>query len=366
MESQQKSKIKLFFISDNWFPDIGGLENSILLLAKNISIYYDIEILTSSDKQGHAFDSGVKVITFQIEKSGYYQALFNYIKKEKRIRKDIIVHFFGTSYFWPKEQVNLIHKIKLQSIPVILKIPTLGHGKKYLSKHFNTSLQLIDTYIALTPAIKQELVSIGVNTNQIAIIPNGVDTKKYSMQRNCNIRELDSVKIGFAGRFTEQKNLIFLIEALNLVDSKNRPKLIFKGKFDNKYNDGVDIRKYQNDYIRILQADLDIINFYNEIDVYISPSMAEGMPNSVLEAMACSLPIFLSNIPGHIELVPNKSQLFSIKENGQLVDILRNLRILKDTGRLKTLGHESRLRVENLYSIELIRKCYVELYEKLI
>jgi len=364
-------KIKLFYLSDNWYPSIGGLENSIHLLSSNLKNYFTVEILTHEGKQPFVFENDIQVLCFNFDKTGsYYDNVFNYIREQKQ-DYCIILHIFGLSYFWTELQSKFISRIKTElNIPILLKIPTSGHVTSYLENDFKISKFHIDKFIALTASIAEELVKKNIPNDNIEIIPNGVCEKRFRENKNelkhINIINSNRVILGFSGRFTQQKNLKFLIDAVNEIPEETRPILLLKGNYDNTYDNGFSINEYLNNYIKHIPASLDIGNFYNELDVYISASLAEGMPNSVLEAMSSSLPVILSNISGHQELVNNNGWLFELKANYQLIDILNSLTTLKKNHLLWDLGKKSREIIENHFSINKITNLYINIYNKII
>jgi len=82
--------------------------------------------------------------------------------------------------------------------------------------------------------------------------------------------------------------------------------------------------------IKLLGERPDISEFLSLADCYVSASIAEGLPNSVLEALACGLPVLLSDIPAHREVLqnaPNAGDCFSLSSSDDLISSIRALKL---------------------------------------
>ncbi|NBM86010.1 glycosyltransferase family 4 protein [Proteus penneri] len=202
-----------------------------------------------------------------------------------------------------------------------------------------------------------------VKSNDIYIIPNGVDVKKYTppsienkqlYRQSLNLSK-DDIVIGMTGRLWLQKNPIFLLENMLplLIENKNI-KILFVGdgelkkeleKFINIYdlNKQVYLLGWRNDIDRILQS----------IDIFTLPSKWEGMPLAILEAQSSGLPCIVSNITGNNNLVSNNIDgfIFNLEPNSEeFRDKIKKLIYNKEL-RIK-LGIKSREKVILHHSIE--------------
>jgi glycosyltransferase involved in cell wall biosynthesis len=139
----------------------------------------------------------------------------------------------------------------------------------------------------------------------IATIPNGIDTERYHPSLNGAARP--RVRLLFVGRLSVQKDLPTLIDALSHVvrqtpnvelhivgDGPERARLQ-RMVSERHLSDRVTFRGWVNKD-RIAEC-------YQNADAFVLPSRYEGMPNVVLEAMACGLPIVATDIAGCEELV---------------------------------------------------------------
>ncbi|HWB97066.1 MAG TPA: glycosyltransferase, partial [Bryobacteraceae bacterium] len=105
----------------------------------------------------------------------------------------------------------------------------------------------------------------------------------------------------------------------------------------------------------------DLVRLYQQADVVVNPSLYEGMPNVVLEAMACARPVVASDVPGNSTLVrPDETGLlFALGDGGALTRGLQALR--RDPARARRLGENGRRRAEADFSWTRVAQSYLEL-----
>jgi glycosyltransferase involved in cell wall biosynthesis len=104
-------------------------------------------------------------------------------------------------------------------------------------------------------------------------------------------------------------------------------------------------------------------DLYQEAHVAVNPSHYEGMPNVVLEAMACGLPVVASDVPGNDSLVrPGETgYLFKPGDGDALCAALREVR--EKRAFAHNLGRNGRRRVETGYSWDQVARSYAALFE---
>lgn len=114
--------------------------------------------------------------------------------------------------------------------------------------------------------------------------------KKYGIANDC-------IVIGHIGRLTEQKNSLFLIDIFNeIVKKRNNVKLILVGDGNLKKQVLKRISTYGiSDYVIYLGRTEKIYELYNAMDVFLLPSLYEGLPVVGIEAQCTGLPVFFSN-----------------------------------------------------------------------
>jgi glycosyltransferase involved in cell wall biosynthesis len=161
-------------------------------------------------------------------------------------------------------------------------------------------LRLADAIIVTTQELKK-YVGKSISEQKIHLIPNGVDTKLFrpSSQRE-NIKKKDVIL--FIGRLSKEKNLFSLIEGVSLLPSK--VPLLFIGDGSLKE----ELIKFAKEKSVNLQIETRVANdelprYINEAEVFILPSLTEGHPKVLLEAMSCGIPCIGTNVPGIRDLI---------------------------------------------------------------
>lgn len=202
------------------------------------------------------------------------------------------------------------------------------------------------------------------------ILNNAIDTKQYQYSekvRTAYREELglgDSLVIGHVGRFNPPKNHRFLIEIFDKLKQKNtNVKLLLVGDGDGrgKIEDLVKEKNLQED-IKFLGMRDDVYNILQAMDVFVFPSLYEGLPVTLIEAQSAGLPCIISN---QVPLECKMSDLIHVKslqesESAWVDEILKQ----SDYKRIDT----TLLVIQNGYDIrknaEKLQKYYLKLYRE--
>lgn len=162
----------------------------------------------------------------------------------------------------------------------------------------------------------------------VVFIPNGVDTEFF--KPSCSPpKPAEGMRLLFAGRFQPQKNLFVLLDCFaKMVRASAKPlRLVLIGDGPQRedlqaHADQLGIADYLEwpgwlDKTAMREA-------YRQADVFLNPSLYEGMPNTVLEAMACGMPVIASRVMGNEDLVVNEKTglLFDLSDPGGLVNAM--------------------------------------------
>jgi glycosyltransferase involved in cell wall biosynthesis len=167
------------------------------------------------------------------------------------------------------------------------------------------------------------------------------------------------------GRFSGQKNLGVLVTALRRV--LDEPKTIavlcgegpLRADLERQLIEG-GIR----DRVRLPGYVKDIWGWMKRADVFVAPSLFEGQPNAVLEAMACGCPLVVSDIPAHRELLdPTTAVLVNPHDAGALARVL--LGTLAEPAAARERARTARVRVTP-FSAPAVAARYREVYESVL
>ncbi|GAK57003.1 glycosyl transferase group 1 [Candidatus Vecturithrix granuli] len=201
----------------------------------------------------------------------------------------------------------------------------------------------------------------------ICVIPNGVDTRRFTNGHRRSPAPV--VRILFVSRLIRRKGLQFLIEAIPQIAQQAKFPFVIK-----VVGDGPDKQEFLQlvkenrveEHIRFYGYvdHADLPHYYLDADIFVLPSLAEGMPNVVLEAMGSGLPVVATRVAGSEELVQDG-------ENGFLVDA-KNVEALAQA--LITLINQPELREQmskgakmmaRKYTWNIVTEHYTALYEQM-
>jgi len=265
---------------------------------------------------------------------------------------------------------GIIRNINIPKITTLRNYPFYDYpskfgkvkGKLMVLNHMNIIKSNKKNCIACSKSISEEFKK---NNLYLKYIQNGVDTEKYKPLENT---QKDFLK--------EKLNILIdkkiFITVGSLIPRKDMQTVI---KGFQKYNDGDSIlliagdgfkkeilQNIADDNIRFLGNISNVVEYLQISDCFISASLAEGLPNTVLEAMACGLPTILSDIPSHRELYENYEGNFFNTKNYRKLALLMNEVINK----YRVEKEKSLEIVNNKFSAEVMSKKYQKLYlEKL-
>ena len=209
-------------------------------------------------------------------------------------------------------------------------------------------------------------------TENFEVINNGIDPKEYKFNERIrkNIRNELKIKdneilIGHVGRFSPEKNHEFIIDVFKELYSKNnkyRLVLVGTGDTEDKIKEKVKNLNLQ-EVINFLGVRKDVKNLLQGFDIFLLPSIFEGLPVTLVEAQGAGLKCFISDtVTKEIDLECGLTEFISLgkgsKEWAEIIDKNREY-IRKDTiDSLKSHGYDM---TENAKSLE---NRYIELYNK--
>jgi glycosyltransferase involved in cell wall biosynthesis len=298
----------------------------------------------------------------------------------KKRREYDLVHFHGASL---PLILNIVF-LKIYKKKVIAKVAAAKLGTEagslqgrysLLGKILIWMLKKVDCFIATSEEIKEGLLKDGFDKDKIVKIPNFIDRSTFypsDEQSKAQIKNklgLSNTRVvTFSGRLVERKGAEILLEAWSRLmrDHQDIVLLILGGG-------PLEKKLKQQSRILGIEACVKFCGFVNNIrdylavtDVFVCPSFQEGFPNSVLESMACGLPVIGTKIGGVVDVIKDG-------ENGLLVDAgdidqLANAmkKLLSDGEYALALGENALKTITRHYDLNMISSKYVELYRTLM
>lgn len=201
-------------------------------------------------------------------------------------------------------------------------------------------------------------------------IINFVDVKRFTPSESPVKNEV--LRIVTVARYTQQKNVLTYLKAIRIVKDMNL-NVHFDWYGDKKHNATyyADIEREYNrldisDYLTLHNPNHQIEEEYRNADIFCLPSLFEGYPNVVAEAMACALPILCSNVYENPYIVQEgvNGFLFNPESPKDIAEAIKNMVSLSSDKRLE-MGKRNRELCLTRNTEEAFLKSYVELIENL-
>ena len=215
-------------------------------------------------------------------------------------------------------------------------------------EHLVEETRMATRYLAASSFTRDSLVENGMPADRIAVVPYGVDLERF---RPDAARMADKATRGgklrllFVGRINQRKGLAYLLETLRGLGAEaDQVELTICGRV----LDDLAIFKPFAGQIRIrpsVSAE-DLVQAYQEADLFVFPSVGEGFGQVLLESLACGLPVLATTHTAAPDLIEDGAQGFVVEPRRpeQMVERLRWA--LANRAELAAMGSSARLRAE--------------------
>ncbi len=218
--------------------------------------------------------------------------------------------------------------------------------------------------IAVSKAVERDLNHrYGIAKEKIRVIYNGIDMKNFIAKETQSNNSL--IQIGSAGRLTEQKGFAVLVKALAELKDLNFHCTIAGEGVKRAELEALVVTLGLTERVSLPGLNSDIPKFLHDLDIFVLPSLWEGLGIAVLEAGATSLPVVASNVDGIREIITDTKNglLFEPGDAHALADTLRSL--INNSNERERLGRALRERVSEHFSVSKMvaeyRKAYLEI-----
>lgn len=346
--------------SEGYIPVVG----CIVPTAESTNALYDV-----------AQKLGLEAVKIPIANSRILIDIPKAAKQLKSLKIDLI-HSHG---YKPSVFGFIIHLLK--SIPIMatchlwfepskgpLKMRALISLEKIFYRYF-------PKIVAVSEPIKQILVSFGITPNKIAIVQNGVDAPNaipnefeiQTLRQELNVQKTDFCILNTA-RLSRQKAQWVLIEAAAQLKAKGHSikiLIVGEGSLENELRE--QIKKIGvSDCVNLLGFRTDINQLLTLTDIFVLPSIDEGMPMSLLEAAAASKPI-ISTLVGDIgKLIEHEATGLVIPLEDPTALALAIMRLKESPDLAKQLANNAHERMLNHYSSQAMCLQYQTIYQHII
>jgi glycosyltransferase involved in cell wall biosynthesis len=212
----------------------------------------------------------------------------------------------------------------------------LGESYSLLKYRQNALLRMValeaNCVFCVSDRLKDEMISLGSNPSVIYLSPNTTDAARFRKMDKTKCRKelgldsfVNSKIVAFVGHFNERKGPLRLLEALELSNGEFVGVFLGKGNLNIEGNSVVHSGLVPNH---------DLPKWLNACDIFVLPSLGEGCCNAVEEAIACGLPVAVSNITDFkTQLVGREAEFFDpFDAKDVLIKMRKALNVPVDVG----------------------------------
>ena len=262
-----------------------------------------------------------------------------------------------------------------QCCPYIYK----GGGKKDISYQvFKTKQELYKlapiTFITCSQWLKERASQSALLTNHSVInIPNPINTGLFKPRNKQKARERRAlptdkklILFGSAKITDKRKGIDYFIESCKILAEKY-PEVIKEwgvvvyGKESEQLKPLVPFEVYPLNYI---SSEKELVDVYNAVDLFVTPSLEENLPNTIMEAMACGIPCVGFNVGGIPEMIDHLHNGY-VADYKSAEDFANGIHWALSEGEYPSLSEAACRKVVTSYSESAIAKKYIEVYNKI-
>jgi glycosyltransferase involved in cell wall biosynthesis len=376
--------MKIALLSEKYTPDIGGLAISTGRLGDLLSAAgHDVRLfaptvnLPPTIKQSQR-SGGVYITRFGAHKrvDDTLVDWFELIVDEHKREPFDLIH----AYFLPMAGFVGAYSGKYLKVPSVVSIRgnDIERAAFDPGKFSHVMYALQNANAVTTNAIELAKKAKAFIDREIHLIPNGIDTGNFKpVGRNEVLAEALGVEnrtskvVGFVGELREKKGLATLLTGYAQTNKKIPSTLLIVGEIregeDKKLFDEFQLSNPENQIIvtgHVPHKDLPA--YYSLMDVFIHPSLRDGMPNAVLEAMACGVPVIATPVGGVLDVLEDGVNGWTIPVNDaeHLAKVIEKL--LNDPEQRARLSKKAREKIEAEFTLQSELQANLNIYNKLI
>ena len=397
--------MNIALLSEKYTPDIGGLAISTERLARLLtSAGHNVRVFSPSSnllpsEQRTLHSNGVRV---SVTRFGAHKRVddtlvdwFELITKEHKQESFDVVH----AYFLTQAGFVATYAGKYLNIPSVVSIRgnDIERAAFDPSRFSHTMYALQNASAVTTNASELVKKTKAFVDREIFLIPNGIDSEHFKpMERNEGLAEALNINhapatvsdgedaassnvpvIGFVGELREKKGIAPILSAYAQINKTHPASLLIVGEVrqgnDKRFFD--EFRRANPQLSRSIPAGPitltgyishnDLPSYYSLIDIFVHPSLRDGMPNAILEAMACEKAVVATSAGGVLDVVKDR-------ENGSIVpandaDALSRaiIELMEDESLRNRLGKSARQKIIEDFTLEKELAGNLDVYRQL-
>ncbi|MGQ9730197.1 MAG: glycosyltransferase [Candidatus Zipacnadales bacterium] len=299
----------------------------------------------------------------------------------RKVRPDVL-HLHGASIAVIGGLVG-----RMLRVPAVLCTEHMAHAThaRWLRRLRERTCSLPHWTVFVSERSRKEAVTGGPLRSieaRCSVIHNGIDLVPYAqlvneMKRKAIREELnlppEAVLIGCVGLLWYAKGQEYLIRALGCLKASKRPLILLlvgrsvEGRDSEEealctYSEQIGVREN----VRLIGWRADIPRILQALDLYVQPSLTEGLPLAVVEAAAAGLPIIATEVGGIPEIITHDHDGLLVPPGNSQALAEAIQRLIDNPDQARKLGENARRTAFERFSAEKMAQAYLELYKALL
>lgn len=234
----------------------------------------------------------------------------------------------------------------------------LLHGKttgRLSNNYEKDALSWADAITVITKEAFDHYTKLGFKVHQI---PNAIDINSLPQKKNRKYEK----QIIFAGRLSKEKGILTLLDVAKQLPDNFHLLILGSGPEEEKVKETVKLRP--NLHFLGYQSKEKTIELIRGSDVLIQPSLVEGISSTLLEAMACRIPIIATNVGGNKEILENNRTGILVEADAKRI-LETTLDLMADSNTRDKISEEAFREVQK-YDWSHVGNLYLNIYESLL
>jgi glycosyltransferase involved in cell wall biosynthesis len=352
----------------------GGAEQSLLNLIRGLDRSAWRPVLLHHAEPGmeplaiEARKLGVETMAVPVRSKGL-RGIPPLVQQLRSLRADV----FHAHLTWPLACRHGLVAAKLARVPAIVTtlhlFVEIGYGRRCRLEQSILALG-IDRHIAVSRALAARLGdTFRISAGKIQVVHNGIPTAQFDREAEPRLRtawsgNMQTPIVVCLARLHRQKGIVFLLQAATRV-----PEAVFVVVGDGPDREKLEAQarelRVQDRVVFLGQRD-DVPDLLASCDVFVLPSLWEGLPLSILEAMAANRPVIATSVGGTPEAITNGETGLLVPPSDPIALAEAIQAVLHDPEFARGLATRGRAHVRQEFSVETMVRRITGIYEDLL
>jgi glycosyltransferase involved in cell wall biosynthesis len=355
---------------------VGGVENQLCLVLKSYDRARVLPCVCSLSDKGEVGKeieaAGIEVVNLNRLRHGFDWSIVKELAQIIRHRDIAVVRTH-------QYHANLYGRLAAWLCRVPCIVPSIHNvytrDRKIHRRVLNNILgRVSDRVIAVSGAVKDDVIAFdGISPDKITVLYNGVEEGRFAGVDTAGARSVlgipeDGIVVGTVGRLTHQKGQKYLLEAMPAVLKE------FPGALLLVVGDGPAVNGLRE---LVKQAGLDgsviftgsrrdVPAMLAAMDIFVFPSLWEGLPNALIEAMAAGKTIIATDIKPNREVLGHEQAGVFVPCEDSTAIAAGITQLLRDRGLASRLAYAAQKRALATFTISRTVSAYTDLFEEIL